>query len=42
MILSFVIFAMIILVTYFVRKMKFDYAFEIAIVSGAVTSILGF
>lgn len=42
MILSIVIFALILLVTYFVRRMSFDYAFEIAIASGALTSILGF
>lgn len=42
MIMTIVIFAMILLVVYYVRRMKFDYAFEIAIVAGALTSILGF
>lgn len=42
MLMSIVIFALILLVTYFVRKMKFDYAFEISIVAGAITGILGF
>lgn len=42
MFMSVVIFALIILVTYFVRKMKFDFAFEISIAAGALTGILGF
>ncbi|MBH1940376.1 hypothetical protein I5677_05630 [Mobilitalea sibirica] len=42
MIMTMVVFALILMVTYFVRKMKFDYAFEISIVAGALTSILGF
>lgn len=42
MIMTIVIFALIIMVTYFVRKMTFDYAFEISIAAGALTSILGF
>jgi hypothetical protein len=42
MIMTLVIFSMILLVTYFVRRMKFDYAFEISIAAGALTSILGF
>ncbi|HKL98574.1 MAG TPA: hypothetical protein VJZ06_01545 [Mobilitalea sp.] len=42
MIMTIVIFALIILITYFVRRMTFDYAFEIAIVAGALTSVLGF
>ncbi|MGB4660076.1 MAG: hypothetical protein WBI07_12910 [Mobilitalea sp.] len=42
MIMAIVIFALIILVVYNVRRMKFDYAFEISIGAGAVTSILGF
>lgn len=42
MIMTLVIFTLILLVTYFVRKMKFDYAFEISIAAGALTSILGF
>ncbi len=40
--MSLIIFTLILLVTYFVRRMKFDYAFEISIVAGALTSILGF
>lgn len=42
LIMTLVIFALILLVTYFVRRMKFDYAFEIAVAAGALTSILGF
>ena len=42
MIMTIVIFALIIMVTYFVRRMIFDYAFEIAIAAGALTSVLGF
>lgn len=42
MFMSILIFTLIILVTYYVRKMKFDYAFEIAIVAGTLVSILGF
>lgn len=42
MIMTLVIFSLILLVTYFVRRMKFDYAFEISIAAGALTSILGF
>ena len=42
MFMTLVIFTLILLVTYFVRRMKFDYAFEIAIGVGAITSILGF
>lgn len=42
MILSIVIFSLILIITYFTRRMKFDYAFEIAIAAGALTSILGF
>jgi hypothetical protein len=42
MIMTIVIFALILLVVYFVRKMKFNYAFEISIAAGALTSILGF
>lgn len=37
-----IIFACIIVVTYIVRRMKFDYAHEIAVVAGALTCILGF
>jgi hypothetical protein len=42
MILSIVIFALILIVVYYVRKLKFDYAFEISIAAGALASILGF
>lgn len=42
MIMSCIIFALILLVTYFVHRMKFDYAHEISIVAGAVTGIIGF
>lgn len=42
MIMTVVIFALIIMVTYFIRKMSFDYAFEISILAGGLTSILGF
>lgn len=42
MFMSIIIFALIILVTYFVRKMKFDFAFEISIAAGTLTGILGF
>lgn len=42
MIMSVVIFALILLVTYFVRRMRFDYAFEISVAAGALTGLLGF
>jgi hypothetical protein len=42
MIMSIVIFALILLVVFYVRRMKFDYAFEISIAAGVLTSILGF
>lgn len=42
MIMTIVIFALILMVVFYVRKMKFDYAFEISIAAGALTSILGF
>ncbi len=42
MIMSIVIFALILMVVYYVRRMKFDYAFEISIAAGALTSVLGF
>jgi hypothetical protein len=42
MIMSIVIFALILLVVYYVRRMNFDYAFEISIAAGALTSVLGF
>jgi hypothetical protein len=42
MIMTIIIFALIIMVTYFIRKMSFDYAFEISILAGGLTGILGF
>ena len=42
MVMTIVIFALILLVVFYVRKMKFDHAFEISIAAGALTSILGF
>ncbi len=42
MVMSIVIFALILLVVYYVRRMRFDYAFEISIAAGVLTSILGF
>lgn len=42
MIMTIVIFALIIMVTYFIRKMSFDFAFEISILAGGLTGILGF
>jgi hypothetical protein len=42
MIMTVVIFSLIIMVTYFIRKMSFDYAFEISIMAGGLTGILGF
>lgn len=42
MIMSIVIFALILMVVYYVRRMKFDYAFEISVAAGALTSVLGF
>ena len=42
MIMTVVIFSLIIMVTYFIRKMSFDYAFEISILAGGLTGILGF
>lgn len=42
MIMTLVVFSLIILVTYFIRKMSFNYAFEISILAGGIISILGF
>ncbi len=42
MIMTIVVFALIIMVTYFIRKMSFDYAYEISILAGGLTTILGF
>ncbi len=40
--MAIIIFSMIIFVTYFIRRMKFDYAREIAVAAGVLTCILGF
>lgn len=42
MFMTIIIFALIITITYIVRRMKFDYAREIAIAAGSLTCILGF
>jgi hypothetical protein len=42
MFLTILIFSLIILVTYFVKRMKFDYAHEVSVAAGALTCILGF
>lgn len=42
LVMAVIIFSIIILVTYFVRRMKFDYAREIAVAAGALACILGF
>jgi len=42
MIMTIVIFSLIIMATYFIRKMSFNYAFEISILAGGLLSILGF
>ncbi len=42
MIMTVVIFSLIIMVIYFIRKFSFDYAFEISIMAGGLTGILGF
>lgn len=42
MFMAIIIFSLIIIITYFVRRMKVDYAHEIAIAAGALTCILGF
>jgi hypothetical protein len=42
MIMTIVIFALILMVVFYVRKLKFDYSFEISIAAGALTSVLGF
>ncbi|MDF2472750.1 MAG: putative rane protein [Anaerocolumna sp.] len=42
MLLTIGVFALVILVTYFVKRMKYDYAREMAVASGALTCILGF
>ncbi|WMJ86127.1 hypothetical protein [Anaerocolumna sp. MB42-C2] len=40
--MTIIIFSLIILITYFIRRKKFDYAREIAVAAGALTCILGF
>lgn len=42
LILSIMIFSLVIIVTYLVRKMTIDYVFDIAIIVGATTNVLGF
>jgi hypothetical protein len=42
MFMSIIIFSLIIIITYFVRRMKFDYSREIAVAAGTLTCILGF
>ncbi len=42
MLMTIVIFSLILIAVYYVRKMKFDYAHEISIAVGAITSVLGF
>lgn len=42
MYITIVIFAVVVLVTYFIRRMKFNYAFEVSIAAGAVTNVIGF
>lgn len=42
MFLTILVFSFIILITYFVKRMKFDYAHEVSVAAGALTCILGF
>lgn len=42
MIFAIFVFSAILIVTYVIRRQEFDYAFEIAILAGAVVNILGF
>lgn len=42
MMLTIIVFALVLLITYVVRKQKIDHAFEIGILSGVVTNILAF
>lgn len=42
MIMTIIIFVVVILITFIIRKLKIDYAYEIALVTGAVTNILCF
>lgn len=40
--MSVLIFSLVILITYFVKRLKYDYARELAIVAGSLSCILGF
>lgn len=42
LIMTIIIFSIIILVTYYVRRMKFDYSHEISILAGGITCLFGF
>lgn len=42
MLITIVVFSLILIITYVIRKMTFDYAFEIAIIAGAISNILIF
>lgn len=42
MIFAVFVFCAVVLVTFIIRKQEFDYAFEIAIIAGAIVNILGF
>ena len=42
LLMTIIIFSLIIIITYFIRHKKFDYAREIAVAAGALTCILGF
>ena len=42
MLMTAAIFIMITVITYFVRRLKIDYAYEIAIVTGSIASVLSF
>ncbi len=42
MLMAIIIFSLIIIVTYFIRRLKFDYARESAVAAGTITCILGF
>ncbi|HHT96482.1 MAG TPA: hypothetical protein GXZ90_01125 [Clostridiales bacterium] len=42
LIMTIVIFAMITIITYYIRRMKFDYSHEISIVAGGLTCLFGF
>jgi hypothetical protein len=40
--MTIIIFSLVILVTYIIRRMKFDYAREIAVAAGVLTCVMGF